>query len=81
MADTPAPVQHQYGGQSAGMVFVTGFMNRFLHQCRSLREIGAMIDIAQSGWWFGIFGDCSDGTILADFPQSDQLFHAAILVY
>lgn len=32
MADIPAPVQHQYGGQSAGMVFVTGFMNRFLHQ-------------------------------------------------
>jgi hypothetical protein len=23
----------------------------------SLREIGAMIGIAQSGWWFVMFGD------------------------
>ncbi|BEH98630.1 hypothetical protein KH201010_13790 [Edwardsiella ictaluri] len=58
-------MQHQYGGQPAGMIFVTRFMDSFLHQApassgngrydrhRSVRLvilIGLAIDqIAQSG--------------------------------
>lgn len=65
MTDALAPVQHQHGGQSAGIIFITRFMDSFLHQAsfvtgnwcydrhRSVRLVvlvGLAIDqIAQSG--------------------------------
>jgi hypothetical protein len=50
MTDALAPVQHQHGGQSAGIIFITRFMDSFLHQASFVTGIGAMIGIAQSGW-------------------------------
>ncbi|OUZ63708.1 hypothetical protein CBL21_10600, partial [Shigella flexneri] len=32
VADTVAPVQHQHGSQSAGIIFIVCFMDGFLHQ-------------------------------------------------
>ncbi|WP_369012224.1 hypothetical protein SM114_00755 [Erwinia pyrifoliae] len=32
MADTVSPVQHQYGRQPAGMIFIARFMDSFSHQ-------------------------------------------------
>lgn len=36
---------------------------------RSVLGIGAMIGIAQSGWWFGIFSDWSDRINRTEFPE------------
>ncbi len=32
VADSVTPMQHQYGGQPAGMIFIVRFMDCFLHQ-------------------------------------------------
>lgn len=61
MADTSASAQHQYGSQSAVMVFVTGFMhqasfaagNRCYDRHRSVSPVGdlgylAVAQIAQA---------------------------------
>ncbi|EOS96762.1 hypothetical protein ETR_01061, partial [Erwinia tracheiphila PSU-1] len=65
IADTVSPVQHQHGDQSAGIIFIAGFMDGFLHQAsftagqwcddlhRSVRLVIcfglAIAQIAQSG--------------------------------
>lgn len=44
-------VQHLNGVGSESMIFTACFMNSMLHQASLARCIGAMIGIAQSGWW------------------------------
>lgn len=46
MTDALAPVQHQHGGQSAGIIFITRFMDSFLHQASfvSKRQVTAACD-------------------------------------
>lgn len=47
MTDALAPVQHQHGGQSAGIIFIACFMDSFLHQAsfvESMKNLGAAIE-------------------------------------
>jgi hypothetical protein len=42
-------MKHQHRGESAGMVFITCFMDSFCIRHISVSDIGAKIGIAQSG--------------------------------
>jgi hypothetical protein len=50
-------MKHQHGRESAGMIFITRFMNSFLHQASFATGIGTMIGIVSPVGDFGWFGD------------------------
>jgi hypothetical protein len=58
IANPLTPMKHQYSGDSAGMVFITRFVNRFLHQSPFVLVYWCYDrGIAQSDWLFVIYGD------------------------